>query len=771
MKINKISINNFKVFTALKIDFASADAVVFDGPNGFGKTSIYDAIELLFTGRIRRYVDLKQKLIDERQNFSENPLLNEQAAIHNNGISIVVEFTKDGVKWVLERAAEFNDINYKIDFAAFKLYVKPNFDSEERQYVTNEEKFLEGILGTSYSKNFQFLNYIEQEECLFLLKHTDKRRKEYISHLFDLKEFEEKIRTMTLLKAKSDQLCSADKKSELERLNSEIIELGSTEVVGQSAFVSLFPGKDLDWDKEGTEIKKIDYLAITGPDGILERLEKITLKKEFVLQYQKNKAADYLLDNIESLRRFVKFYLFILRKDEFRQNKIEFSALKLLVQDLDNFSISSLNREFEINSHPFISKELKDEFFLQKAALQNDVQQLGSLDAVYSDITMAQNLLLQKLTILKQTNNLGDGHCLLCGYDWGTIDNLIIEIEKKSVSIRSSNSERSNSFNDSFKYFKTQVIEKLISEVNARISQLDYDPVFVDDLLQIEFIDFNNLIKSLEFLNIDYQKFLLPTPSSGNEDIIGRFKEEVQSHKSEIDELFLQPYISEYLRTYFDSDANKISQLSVDEIDAKRKYLSRLWFNSQNSLLHAKLAEQREKRNKYENAESISKQLQALKNQYQNSLKNFQKNIIKDIEIIFYVYSGRIMQSFQGGAGLFIYSDKDGIRFQSNPRKTYDAVFSMSAGQLSALVIAFTLALHKKYSQNRLILIDDPVQTMDELNMYGFIDLLRNEFGDNQIIMSTHEDLMSAFMRYKFKNYNLKEKRIDLKNRIQIAAQ
>ncbi|AQX00499.1 hypothetical protein BBD32_02955 [Elizabethkingia anophelis] len=44
-----------------------------------------------------------------------------------------------------------------------------------------------------------------------------------------------------------------------------------------------------------------------------------------------------------------------------------------------------------------------------------------------------------------------------------------------------------------------------------------------------------------------------------------------------------------------------------------------------------------------------------------------------------------------------------------------------------------------------------------------YLDLLRNEFYDNQIIMSTHEDMMSAFMRYKFKNYNLSEKRINLK--------
>lgn len=165
----------------------------------------------------------------------------------------------------------------------------------------------------------------------------------------------------------------------------------------------------------------------------------------------------------------------------------------------------------------------------------------------------------------------------------------------------------------------------------------------------------------------------------------------------------------------------------------------------------------------FNNAKVLETQLKNLHTIYKKSLKDFQNKVIKDIEIIFHIYSGRIMQYFQGGLGLFIFH-KDGIRFQTNPTKTFDAVFSMSSGQLSALIMSFTLALHKKYSQNKIILIDDPVQTMDEINIAGFIELLRNEFHSNQIIISTHEDMASAYMRYKFKNYGLMQKRINLKS-------
>lgn len=33
----------------------------------------------------------------------------------------------------------------------------------------------------------------------------------------------------------------------------------------------------------------------------------------------------------------------------------------------------------------------------------------------------------------------------------------------------------------------------------------------------------------------------------------------------------------------------------------------------------------------------------------------------------------------------------------------------------------------------QVLLIDDPVQTMDEINMASFVELLRNEFKDKQI--------------------------------------
>lgn len=132
------------------------------------------------------------------------------------------------------------------------------------------------------------------------------------------------------------------------------------------------------------------------------------------------------------------------------------------------------------------------------------------------------------------------------------------------------------------------------------------------------------------------------------------------------------------------------------------------------------------------------------------------------------------MQDYQNGLGLFIKSDQKEIRFienillDSNNHANYnqhDAVFSMSSGQLASLIISFTLALNKRYSKSKLLFIDDPVQTLDELNIAGFINLLRNEFADRQIFMSTHEQMMSAYMRYKFEKFGLQTAQINFKQK------
>lgn len=764
MKINKIRIQNFKVFKDITLDFSSSDIIVFDGPNGFGKTTIYDAIELVFTGKIRRYNDLKSKLIDGRQSFTENPFQHTNSL--GEDIVITVEFAKNDRMYVLERLAQASMISPYIDFSIYKLFVKDSFDSEETKTVVDEELFLTQLLGTNYNSNFQFLNYIEQEECLFLLKHSDKVRKNYIGHLFDLREFETKIKRVEDLKKKADAFFNT-KLSEANTLIEEIDTLKGniTEEQLSSSYVRLFEKKELTWDKEDVDISAFNYLDVVGVDGVLERLKVFIERKSQFNQYRINRAVDYLLENESLTQDFFRFYNLLPRKNELRELRIMVSQQQNLITQLESMNGNSLEQAINLERYEFIPNELKANFTTMKQELSSGFRELSGLDKIYADISRSRNELTNEIRNLR---DLGSPiiECVLCGYNWGNIEQLFLQIENKSEQIKNINSEKSNRLQESLMTFKSEIVQRLIDLLKANISKINYNEEFIVRLLELESNRFNDILRSLEFLRIDSSQYQNNEQQLDISAIFDKFRNDITLLRDDSNIQLVEPYFSTYFREYFDNEFTQIDLLSAENIESKKRYLSHTWALSQNQLLHDRSAKLLEISKSRDEAKEVSQKLNDLKRVYNASLKSYQKKIIKDIEIVFHIYSGRIMQSFQGGIGLFIFSEKDGIRFHTDSNKTYDAVFTMSSGQLSAIIIAFTLALHKKYSQNKMVLIDDPVQTMDELNIYGFIDLLRNEFKDNQIIMSTHEDMMSAFMRYKFKNYNLTDKRINLKEQI-----
>ncbi|SDD72973.1 hypothetical protein [Sporomusa acidovorans] len=129
------------------------------------------------------------------------------------------------------------------------------------------------------------------------------------------------------------------------------------------------------------------------------------------------------------------------------------------------------------------------------------------------------------------------------------------------------------------------------------------------------------------------------------------------------------------------------------------------------------------------------------------------------------------MQSYQGGQGIFIRQahaskgEVDSIRF-TTPGQQHDVLYTMSSGQLSGVLLSFSLALNKIFAQDGLntIFIDDPVQCMDDLNIVSFVELLRSEFEDSQLLISTHEKSFASYISYKYKKHGLERKSINLKD-------
>ena len=71
----------------------------------------------------------------------------------------------------------------------------------------------------------------------------------------------------------------------------------------------------------------------------------------------------------------------------------------------------------------------------------------------------------------------------------------------------------------------------------------------------------------------------------------------------------------------------------------------------------------------------------------------------------------------------------------------------MSSGQLSAVALSFLLCMNQAYGANKacsILLIDDPVQTIDDVNMVGFVDILRYRYSkaEKKVNVFNMKDIM-----------------------------
>ncbi|WP_248859154.1 purine NTPase [Lelliottia sp. AC1] len=191
--------------------------------------------------------------------------------------------------------------------------------------------------------------------------------------------------------------------------------------------------------------------------------------------------------------------------------------------------------------------------------------------------------------------------------------------------------------------------------------------------------------------------------------------------------------------------------VSAEDLKDKEKYISFKANEAQHSRLQTCITDLKVIEKENLATQKAQDKVEKLRSTLKKTEQSYTDQTISAIEFIFHIYSGRLIQNYQRGLGLFIES-REGrqLRFLTAEKSEHDAVMSMSSGQVSALSLAFFLSLNKVYSQVPLILIDDPSQSLDEVNIASLTDLLRCELRHCQLIVSSHEDDISAYMRYRF---------------------
>ncbi|WP_417873607.1 AAA family ATPase [Xanthomarina gelatinilytica] len=770
IKIQKLSIKNFKVYKSKEFDFVNSNLIVFDGPNGFGKTTVFDALELVFTGRIRRYVEISKRIIDNREARRENPLYHNQG--DDGPINIKIQFLYNDETYVIARQTpDLIDLSKELNFKEFKLYQLDNFESSIDEANLKEDDFVKTFLGENYLSDFEFLNYIEQEDSLYLLKHSEKEKKESISYLFNTNEFEKKIYKYEKIVSKLKELISqfnSDiklKQEKIDNLKKSLVEEKEIQ------YNPLLTEKEFIWDKELVDFSKVDYYELINQEtGLLTKIEELVKQKELFYKYQYNRKVDKIIKNESILFIFFYYENFRESEEQIAQEKELYEQSQYLIDGLEEFSFEKMMEdEYEIIN------ELKER--IRQEPVYDEYQKaLTNLQQIFSSANAASkvyvNFLSSRKTIINQLEQYHkhidkDGICPLCGYDWETTESLVESIKKQTNELE----DLSNNLNDNLIIARDNFLENEADDLILYLRNMTSQFLFKAEYFEDEFFNIEiknqqeNLRATLAQLDINYIDFLNKAPEIPNDDeAINKFLNIIRNKKTAIPDNTIKPYFDTIFERYFNEEKDILDAISVDEVENKKKYIKYIFSLFQNTSIQEAQLEIRKLSFQNINTGKALLRFQNILKSLNDTLKWYNDKLIKDIELLFHIYSGRIVQDYFGGRGLFIDNKNDKIKFVTTPNKTYDAIFSMSNGQLAALVISFTLALNKKYSTNQLLFIDDPVQSMDDMNTAGFVEVLRNDFSDRQIFLSTHEESMSTYVRYKFKKFNLSTKREDVNN-------
>ncbi len=764
-QISKIEVSSFKAFKQIHLDFSDSSLLTLDGPNGFGKTSIFDAIELLLTGGIKRIRQLFTTLMmGNRTNYDDNLLWNNRSG--KKDLVIKIEFISGARKLVLARhtpAADFDErSNNRADqFTHLILYELPELSSND--YIAENrrnESFIEELFGKNFKENFSYLNYLEQGQNQLLHTRVDKR-KEALNNLFNISDVKAEtdnckaiaLRLTKFINDPERAIVLSRLKTEADSLKGMIqADLGAIEYKKLSTAV-LQPG----WDKENPfPTYSMDIHAEYVEN--IQRLQSLDPLKSAIQIRDKNEAIEsYIELNKDSVKSLARFGSDLDKLDGLDVTKKELNEMIKSGGVIKRGA--TVIKADEAESLPGWGQGRLD-WFLEQIVTRDAFQQKNS-----SNANAAAELNRLKAELLAEHAKLyaDDQHCPLCGADWQAHDNMLQKIELRSKQINDALSADGQTL-ISLTGLMTAELAMIEAQIQAREAQLSvgYNNALHNALLRdkARLPAITQLAARLQALGIQ-----LNYSFSENEEVVDTRTQELTASIRNQKTAETDPLPPDW-RKVITATFKELQDFYIVEPQAlkdKELYIAAKANEAQSSRLKQCLDEQQVIQNEIKAAKIAKDKVNKLKATLERTERSYSEQTIAEIELIFHIYSGRLIQNYQRGLGLFIES-KDGkeLRFLTAEKSEHDAILSMSSGQVSALSLSFFLSLNKVYSSVPLILIDDPSQSLDEVNIASLTDLLRCEFSNRQLIVSSHEDDISAYMRYRFTKAGLSTRSLNM---------
>lgn len=731
MKIQQLHIHNFKVFDDITLEYAEYKAVILCGRNGFGKTSIFDALELLFTGTIKRYENYGTDFHDQQLHIHGKQLVHDEK-LTEVYVEAYIQLN-DGSTCKLRADANIGELTPPIDFKKAIRRTGPYKNSEI----------------DSFCRHYTRLNYLSQDESTEYLKSKEGDRSKKIETLFKTDIFDVQISkvdiALTSLRDVKDGYSEHKSKVEaaINALDAKLSVLkDNNKDVG---YVSIFKPNTIDWDVEKPNISSNEIDSIVQPNGVLDNIIFLVSHYNEYLTYQNNIIIQNILKS-DKVHKIAFYYRYSQKAICIKQYQgYEKSYLKFFNElSIDNLGKSTI---------PFVESLLsvvsKDEIdHIEKLRTQ-----AASMLASSTKIAQACNRILDsRHQIFQNLYSTDFSTCPVCGTNLETKDNLLKHIQDYEDTFRCEALKAGNMSATVFADFKEAYQKNIIEPFNKYFEEQG-----ISSAICAEYEDVK------EIATTDDYKYVISIAGEDIKDVssLSGLESFISSHLSEhVKQLSKSLDTTQLLQTATRYGQFLKEGLTKETFERKRLYL----LSYQRGLCLALSKKRNEELNKINNLLERCKtgynHLLSIKDKLSRQRGEYITKVISDIQILFYIYSGRIMQDSFYGRGVFmkrIVTKRSRIIFVSGDYENdLDVLYNMSSGQLISVAIAFLLALNKLYDNAGFLAIDDPVQTIDDINLWGLIETIRHEFADKNILFSTHEDDSAALMRYKFSMVGMK---------------
>lgn len=796
-KIESLKVRNFKCFDYKKFyEFyfiQDTNPTILSGPNGFGKTTFFDAIELIFTKRITR---LNSEIEDGRTNLGKNILLNtsDQCGyliltlinVRLEKITIIAEIDNGLTKLTIDTAIRFTYLEGSIDINNFDEFLSGNIN-----WMDDISEF-ENL--NYIREHFNIYYYVSQAESVHFLKNSISSRKDSMTKLLQIESIQGKIdkiekNLIGASKAKNGVLINDEIKTtkgeldiKISNLKMKLAEVG--EVYKEMNYTPLlvYPQncEMKKWDLENLELKDISEKQLSTYIDEINGFYYLYQDLPDYRKFLKNNEILMFSNDNDGILNYTKYNTFII-DNNFDIKQVEDEIVKLN-RVLDVFKYSAFFRsELDITKY-----KKEDIISLQEMGTIPETLVVDDIDNLVNNIKVLSsrlgenqkktNELIQareKLHSVRE-NNANSNHCPYCNSPYDNPELLEAAYSSLSTQLKSSQDDIS-------------------IEIKGKKTELfDLAKPIVDSIKELFEQKGDNEIEQIRAAASEYSMLLKSEKKMDDISKIHRLIADVNSWR-ELDETskvvelkrIIESNLSDYenknflenlkLYNYDNVFKENADLLSIEQSNLKDKTATDnkiMFVRYRNSL--GKNNEIDQIKNdakiliiKLKKLEKIRKNFDDLKNKYNAAIEEYKNLVLKKLRVPLLIYTGKILQDYQNGLGVFI--NKDEMRFVSNGDAKHDILNTFSSGQLSGFVLSFLFAMNKRYISEEtddigFILIDDPVQTMDDINIASFIEVLRNDFPTKQIILSTHETDKENYILYKFLKYNIKGQSFNVKD-------